>query len=76
MDGTAANLFRIGPDIGGAFADVSNVDHIGNMHATKSPILPSDPAKGVIDALRGRLHSSISLCPRCCPAPPYSFMAH
>jgi N-methylhydantoinase A len=44
--------FRIGVDIGGTFTDVAIVDLVGNVHATKTLSLPSDPAKGVINALQ------------------------
>jgi N-methylhydantoinase A len=47
----ATTSFRIGVDIGGTFTDVAIVDPAGNVHATKSLSLPSDPAKGVIKAL-------------------------
>jgi N-methylhydantoinase A len=48
----ATNSFRIGVDIGGTFTDVAVVDSAGNVHATKSLSITSDPAKGVIEALR------------------------
>jgi len=48
----AATSFRIGVDIGGTFTDVSVVDSSGNVNASKSLSLASDPAKGVIEALR------------------------
>jgi len=51
MNSTVAGSFRIGVDIGGTFTDVSIVDSVGEVHATKSPSVPSDPARGVIEAL-------------------------
>src|SRR3954452_8132392 len=51
MDSAVAGSFRIGVDIGGTFTDVSIVDSAGEVHATKSPSVPSDPARGVIEAL-------------------------
>jgi N-methylhydantoinase A len=48
---TATGSFRIGVDIGGTFTDVSVIDASGKVHAVKSLSVPSDPAKGVIDAL-------------------------
>jgi N-methylhydantoinase A len=51
MDFAATASFRIGVDIGGTFTDVSIVDSESNVHASKSLSLPSDPAKGVINAL-------------------------
>jgi len=51
MVSAAMDSFRIGVDIGGTFTDVSIVDSVHNVHATKSLSIPSDPAKGVITAL-------------------------
>jgi len=59
----AAASFRIGVDIGGTFTDVSIVDPHGNVHASKSLSLPSDPATGVINALQqaaGQLGTTLS----------------
>ncbi len=51
MDAHRAGPFRIGVDVGGTFTDVSIVDASGGVHPVKSLSIPSDPAKGVIDAL-------------------------
>ena len=47
----ATASFRIGVDIGGTFTDVSIVDSDGQVHASKSLSVASDPATGVINAL-------------------------
>ena len=47
----AAVSFRIGVDIGGTFTDVSIVNSDGQVHASKSLSVTSDPATGVINAL-------------------------
>ena len=44
--------YRIGVDIGGTFTDLVLVDAKGAVRAFKSPSVPSDPADGVIAAVK------------------------
>ena len=48
---TADDEYRIGVDVGGTFTDLV-VDHGGTIHVTKVPSVPSNPAEGVLNALR------------------------
>ncbi|MER8402937.1 hydantoinase/oxoprolinase family protein [Mesorhizobium sp. M1348] len=43
--------YRIGVDVGGTFTDLLVVDASGEIHAYKSPSVPSNPAQGVIAAM-------------------------
>src|SRR3712207_5427284 len=62
INGTLADLtrrehplppFRLGIDIGGTFTDFSLLDEeTGELRGFKSPTVPSDPARGVLDGLR------------------------
>ncbi len=42
----------IGVDIGGTFTDVALVGNSGTVYMSKAPTTPSDPANGVMDALK------------------------
>ena len=45
--------YRLGIDIGGTFTDFSLLDETtGDISGFKSPTLPSDPGRGVLDGLR------------------------
>ncbi|WP_321896948.1 hydantoinase/oxoprolinase family protein [Burkholderia cepacia] len=44
--------WRIGVDVGGTFTDLVLVDARGHVFANKSPSVPSNPAQGVLDAVR------------------------
>ena len=44
--------YRVGVDVGGTFTDLVLVDANGQIRALKSPSVPSDPAEGVLAAVR------------------------
>ena len=50
MSGNGAEGWRIGVDIGGTFTDLVLAGPAG-IHVAKVPSVPSDPARGVLDAL-------------------------
>ena len=55
--------YRLGIDIGGTFTDFSILDEIsGELASFKSPTVPGDPARGVLDGVRA-LVSERSLDP-------------
>ena len=43
--------WRIGVDVGGTFTDLALIDAEGRLSIVKTPSVPTDPARGVIDAL-------------------------
>ena len=43
--------FRIGVDVGGTFTDMVLVDGGGRFHVFKTPSVPADPSRGVLDVL-------------------------
>ena len=43
--------FRIGVDVGGTFTDMVLVDGGGQFHVFKTPSVPADPSRGVLDVL-------------------------
>lgn len=47
-----AGPYRIGVDVGGTFTDLVLVDAKGAVRAFKSPSVPSDPAEGVLSAVK------------------------
>ena len=52
MGGVMRDTWTIGIDIGGTFTDVALIGNSGAVHMNKAPTTPSDPANGVMDALR------------------------
>ena len=45
--------YRLGIDIGGTFTDFSLLDEVtGELSSFKSPTVPDDPGRGVLDGLR------------------------
>ena len=56
MPGQAADgvgRYRLGIDIGGTFTDFSLLDEVtGELSSFKSPTVPDDPGRGVLDGLR------------------------
>ena len=54
--------WRIGIDVGGTFTDLVLRDNAGALHVIKVPSVPSDPSRGVLDALaRAALRFELSL---------------
>ena len=51
--GDAGGRYRLGIDIGGTFTDFSLLDErTGELSSFKSPTVPGDPGRGVLDGLR------------------------
>ena len=45
--------YRVGIDIGGTFTDFSLLDEVtGELASFKSPTVPGDPGRGVLDGVR------------------------
>ena len=45
--------YRVGIDIGGTFTDFSLLDEVtGELSSFKSPTVPGDPGRGVLDGVR------------------------
>src|SRR5437870_764493 len=55
-----SRAWRIGVDIGGTFTDLVVSGAGGNVHVFKVPSVPSDPARGVMNALE-RAATGLSL---------------
>jgi len=50
---TIAGRYRVGIDIGGTFTDFSLLNEVtGELSSFKSPTVPGDPGRGVLDGLR------------------------
>ena len=43
--------WRIAVDVGGTFTDMVLVDAVGGFHVFKTPSVPADPSRGVLDVL-------------------------
>ena len=51
--GDAGGRYRLGIDIGGTFTDFSLLDErTGELVSFKSPTVPGDPGRGVLDGIR------------------------
>ena len=52
MKGQSAKKYIVGIDTGGTFTDITVVDNEGRVTSAKSPSIPKDFAKGIINGLR------------------------